>query len=86
MTNTNITDAQIEALRTEAGQAGDHAQVLLCDLALGAVTLDEDTTLDSLRIAAFLSAADKRRIAAMDPSDYRAACADAIHSAEAARG
>lgn len=29
-----ITDAQIEALRTEAAAAGDDAQVALCDAAL----------------------------------------------------
>jgi len=70
----NITNSQIKALRTEAAQAGDHAQVLLCDLALGEVELDEDTTIESLRIAAFLSSSDKRRIAEMDPSDYRSEC------------
>lgn len=30
---TQITDAQIEALRTEAGAAGDSAQVAICDRA-----------------------------------------------------
>lgn len=30
-----ITDEQIEALRTEAGEHGDLAQVELCDAALG---------------------------------------------------
>lgn len=31
---TQITDAQIEALRTEAGAAGDSGQVAICDRAL----------------------------------------------------
>lgn len=35
MDTTDITDAQIETLRTEAGEAGDDLQVALCDIALG---------------------------------------------------
>ena len=31
----NITDEQIEALRTEAASAGDDRQVQICDAALG---------------------------------------------------
>lgn len=34
-TTTTITTAQIRQLRTEAADAGDDAQVLLCDRALG---------------------------------------------------
>ena len=34
MTNTKITTADIEALRQGAGQAGDDAQVALCDAAI----------------------------------------------------
>ena len=86
-TNTNeieITDSDIRTLRTEAAQHGDHAQALLCDLALGAVVLDEDTTIASLRIAAFLSPKDRRRIAAMDPAEYRSACEDVIRAAREA--
>ena len=79
----DVTDAQIRALRREAASAGDHAQALICDLALGDVVLDEDTTIDSLRIASFLSPRDKREISEMDPDDYRAACERAI---EAGRG
>lgn len=78
-----VTDDDIRQLRTEAARHGDHAQALLCDLALGDVALDEDTTIESLRIAAFLSPADRRRIGAMDPDDYRTECARVI---EAARG
>ena len=75
-----VTDAQIRALRQEAASAGDHAQVLLCDLALGDVELDEDTPFKGLRITGFLSPRDKRRIAAMSPDDYREACASAIEA------
>jgi hypothetical protein len=67
---------QIHALRTEAATAGDHAQVLICDIALGAIVLDEDTTIESLRIAAFVSSDDRRRIAERfgDPVSARAEC------------
>ena len=82
-TNNEISDDQISQLRDAAGEAGDHAQVLLCDLALGRVELDEDTTIESLRIAKFLDADDKRRISEMDPADYRAACEDVIRDAQA---
>lgn len=85
MTDEGVTDEQIQDLRQEAASAGDHAQVLLCDLALGHVELDEDTPIDSLRIACFLTPYDKRRIAAMDPSDYREACEQALHHANAQR-
>lgn len=38
-TRTIITDAQIAALRIEAGQAGDREMVAICDAALaGSVT------------------------------------------------
>jgi len=74
---------QIRALRTEAAQAGDHAQVLICDRALGAVTLDDDSTIESLRIAAFLSRGDKRRIAALTDEGCWQVCVDAL-SQEAA--
>jgi len=82
-TTATITDEQIESLRAEAAKAGDHAGALICDLALGEVVLDEDTTIESLRISAFISATDKRRIAAMDGDDYRAECARVIRDAEA---
>jgi hypothetical protein len=35
MDPTNITEANIESLRTEAGEAGDMLQVIYCDIALG---------------------------------------------------
>ena len=79
----HVTDAQIRALRRESAAAGDHAQALLCDLALGDVVLDENTSIDSLRIASFLSPREKRRISTMDPGDYREECERAI---EAGRG
>lgn len=82
-TETRITNKQIRQLRTEAASAGDHSQVLLCDLAVGDVVLDDDTTIDSLRIAAFLSASDRSRIAAMSVDDARLCCREAIESAQA---
>lgn len=80
--SADITDEQIAALRAESAKAGDHAQVLICDLALGAVVLDEDTTIESMRISTFLSPADRRRISNMDPDDYRAACALTLAAAQ----
>jgi hypothetical protein len=77
-----VTDSQIRALRREAASAGDHAQALLCDLALGTVVLDEDTPIEALRIARFLSPEDKRRISAMDPEDYREECVLAIEGGQ----
>lgn len=35
LTAETITSAQIRALRTEAGEAGDSAQVAVCNIALG---------------------------------------------------
>lgn len=75
-----VTDEQIATLRAEAATAGDHAQVLICDLALGTIEINEDTTIESLHVATFLSDKDRRRISEMDPDDYRTACADAIHN------
>lgn len=79
-----ITGAQIRALRTEAAAAGDHAQALICDIALGEVVLDEDTTIDSLRIATVISPRDQRRIAEHfgDRDSARAECARVIADAE----
>lgn len=44
-----ITDAQIEALRTEAGGAGDSAQVAICDRALQG---DESARAECARVIA----------------------------------
>lgn len=75
---TTSTDDSIRQLRNEAATAGDHAQVLICDIATGAVELSEDVTIDSLRISAFLSPSDKRRIAAMSARECREVCARAV--------
>lgn len=84
-TAIEITDARIEQLATSAAQAGDHAQVLVCRIALGEVVLDEDATIYGLPIAALLSPADRRRIgerwATMD--EARAECARVIADAAA---
>ena len=77
------TRAQLQQLRDEAATAGDHAQVLICDLATGDVTLDEYTTLDSLRVAAFLSPQDRRRIAGMSAEDALFACEVVLDRARA---
>jgi hypothetical protein len=75
----NMTNSQIAALRTESATAGDHAQVLICDLATGDVSSDVD--LRTLRIATFISQADIRRIATMTREDALSECAEAIESA-----
>jgi hypothetical protein len=41
-TTTEVTDAQIRALRAEATAAGDHRQVDLCNRALADGTIDQD--------------------------------------------
>lgn len=76
-------DDAIRQLRTEAARAGDHTQALICDLALGDVTIDEDTTIESLRIATFLSSDAKRKIAAMDQDDARVECERVLRAAAA---
>ncbi len=83
MTNTNLTADDIKGLRNAAATAGDHAMVLICDLHAGDVVLDEDTTIESLQIASFLSPIDLRRIAAMDADDLEAAVVEAIESGRA---
>jgi hypothetical protein len=75
-----VTDKQIKALRTEAAQAGDHAQALICDIATGAV--DPDDGYDHLRIWSFLSKADQRKIAKLDTDAARAVCAEAIEAGQ----
>jgi len=57
---TTTTDTAIRTLETNAAQAGDHAMVLICQIALGEVELDADTTIASLPIAAFIDAAGQR--------------------------
>lgn len=58
----DVTNAQIRELHREAASAGDHAQALLCDLALGNV---DPNAIDTLRVSSFLSPSERRRIAAM---------------------
>lgn len=41
MTAYNITDRQIRQLRREAATAGDHLQVLICEIALASILDDE---------------------------------------------
>lgn len=80
MTNTNTgentTDDQIAALRGEAGTAGDHAQALICDIALG--TVDSNDGYEHLRIWSFLSTDDKHRIRQLDAQTARDICIGVI--------
>ena len=79
--STTITTDDIRTLRTESSAAGDHAMALICDLATGDVVIDEDTTMESLRISTFLSAKDKRRISALDADSAREECERVILAA-----
>ena len=48
LTTKSITEAQIETLKSEAGQAGDFRQVGLCVLALdGKIDFDDYTVFDA---------------------------------------
>lgn len=76
---------RIRALETAAANAGDWAQVLICRIALGVVTLDEDCTIASLGIAAHLSPRERRDIGAMDRDDCVEACIVAIEVAAGER-
>lgn len=49
MTNGTVTNEQIDALRTEAGTAGDTAQVALCERALAG---DEEAREECARVIA----------------------------------
>jgi hypothetical protein len=69
-----VSDKQIKALGSEAAKAGDLAQVLICDIATGAVDPDDDHP----RIWSLLSKADQRKIANLDTDGARAICAEVI--------
>ncbi len=71
-----MTMKTIKDLRTEAAQHGDHAQVLICDIATGDV--DPDDGYDHLHIWSFLSKDDQRKIAQLDSEAARSVCADAL--------
>ena len=75
-----VTAKQIKTLRTEAAQAGDHAQALICDIATGAV--DPDEGYEHLRIWSFLSKADQRKIAKLDIDAAREVCAEVIEAGQ----
>jgi hypothetical protein len=53
MDNATLTDAQLEALKTEAGEAGDLEQVAICDRALDG---DADALAECGRVIAHASA------------------------------
>lgn len=46
----DVTDEQIRALQTEAAEAGDHAQVMLCRLACGDYETRTQTEIQAARV------------------------------------
>ena len=72
LTGINVTATQIRALRCEALEAGDYAQVGTCDRAL---TLDDDTVDQDGHLIA---------LSEMSQKAARGLCADAISAARAA--
>ena len=78
LTAANITEAEIRTLRHEASDAGDAAQLIICDVALGEAEHD----------LADYALAPHERIAAraaldMTQDEAQAACAAAINDARA---
>jgi hypothetical protein len=80
-TKNTITSDQIRALGTEAAAAGDHAQVLICEIALD--KHDPADGYDHLLIWTYISHADRRRIAELDAGLARDVCVDVIRHAGA---
>ena len=70
-----ITDHDLDRLRTDAGAAGDHNQVALCDLALDGRILGEHLEL--------LTARDLERLGRVSRSEAREACEDVIRDQRA---
>lgn len=97
MTTTNITDSQIRNLRTAAGEHGDMAQVVICDLAMGSLGddgADYEEPVGNLRIVAdYYTAVSQwemerlRKLGfdAWTSDEARAECARVISDAEAQR-
>lgn len=83
--STNVSDEQITALRQEAAQAGDLAQVHICSVALG----DEDpvTTADAFETryggGGFDAAETRAMMAVGSAAEARAYCAQIITDAAA---
>lgn len=69
LTAETITDDEIRCLKVEAGEAGDHRQVAVCDLALGYVYATED--------------ADGQVPLDMSQHAARVICADALNDTRA---
>ena len=80
-TAATITDDQIRALRHEAGIAGDEAQIVICDIALGDYAPSEGNVADDYA-ALRLSPGDARRLQAMTQADANAECASVIAAGE----
>jgi hypothetical protein len=71
-----LTEQQIARLKTEAGEAGDHAMSVICDLALEGEIDGDDYT-------GVLSAQEAHDIAAMTRDEAYVAIVRAINDAEA---
>ena len=66
-----LTDAQINALRTEAGEAGDFLQLEICNVALsGRVSEDSYET---------ITYAERNRLCRMTESEAREICLEVIN-------
>jgi len=78
MTTTaqTISNSQIRSLRSEAAQAGDEVQVIICDIALnGRLDMDDyDMSISPAKIAG---------LRAMTQEEALVECADAISASEA---
>jgi hypothetical protein len=74
---SNLSDAQISALRNEAMNAGDYMMAFLCDLSAG----DRSYR----RSGRFLSREEREQLDYITPANARGMVADAIASAEAQR-
>lgn len=86
-TTATITDEQIQALVTDAGEAGDTLQQAICRRALGLSLADyaaeEDARVERYHDrAAVLTADEWRQFVQMSRDDARAACARVIAHAQ----
>lgn len=82
LTDDDLTNDRIRALRREAAQHGDHAMALICDLAVGDVPgIRNIARLEVQRIASFIDKTDLIKIASMDRAACRARCLEVINAA-----
>lgn len=76
-TNETLTDDRIRLLSTAAAAAGDHAMVLICDLAI-----DGEIDVDTHHAAFAVGERDKREIRQLDQDGARAKCLETIQYGE----